>query len=63
MLPERSITSSFEESNGVRFLSMIPIEITFWIGSAESSSGVSQSVMRGEKIAEIHDYKLLERKL
>ncbi len=28
-----------------------------------SLSGVSQSVTRGEKIAEIHGYKLLERKL
>ena len=28
-----------------------------------SLSGVSQSVMRGEKIAEIHGYKLLEKKL
>ena len=28
-----------------------------------SLSGVSQSVMRGEKIAETHGYALLERKL
>ena len=48
MLPEQSITSSFEESSGGSSLSMILIAITFWIELSVSFMYVKSSLLIGK---------------